>query len=361
MRNTRRWQSSVRLFAAVVGLATLDASLAAPAYAQRGAKPTVKTDASADKRAAARAAYTAAEAAFGSGDFGAAYEKYKEANDIIPAPQTLWKMALCLDKGGKETEAADAYTAFLASSPPESMAERVSEAKARVAALKSVSQVRLKIASDPAGATITVDGKAADKPTPGDVLVPPGKHHVRLDLAGYETAEKDVDVALGVPAELRITLRKGSATAVAVVPTPATASAPVAAAPTATPPPPPPAPAAASASTKKGGTLPWVLVGAAAAGAAVGSAFGVMALSAKSDFKGDPTSDKADKAERNALIADVSFGVALTLGVTGVVLMTTRSGAESAAEETAPRSKSAFTFVPVLGLHTGGAAAQLSF
>ncbi len=66
----------------------------------------------------------------------------------------------------------------------------------------------------------------------------------------------------------------------------------------------------------------FVTLGIAAAGAAVGTVFGLQALSAKSDFEDNPTTDAADDTERNALIADMAFGVAITLGVTGIVLLT---------------------------------------
>ena len=52
----------------------------------------------------------------------------------------------------------------------------------------------------------------------------------------------------------------------------------------------------------------------------MGTIFGVMALKSKSDFNENPTTDNADKTDRNALIADMSFAVALTFGVTGAVL-----------------------------------------
>ena len=54
----------------------------------------------------------------------------------------------------------------------------------------------------------------------------------------------------------------------------------------------------------------------------VGTYFGIRALSAKSDYNDHPTSAGADKVENSALVADMAFGVAITLGVTGIVLLT---------------------------------------
>src|SRR5690349_18159163 len=91
-----------------------------PAGKKAPAKP--KNDKGDDpKRAEARKNYAEAEAKFQSGDYAAAYELYKAANDAVPAPQTLYKMAVSLDKQDKAQEALAAYGAFLGSNPPSSM------------------------------------------------------------------------------------------------------------------------------------------------------------------------------------------------------------------------------------------------
>jgi len=77
----------------------------------------------------------------------------------------------------------------------------------------------------------------------------------------------------------------------------------------------------------------YVTLGVAGVATAVGTYFGVRALSAKSDYNDNPTTDKADKVENSALVADMAFGVAITLGVTGIVLLT--SPEEPAATPTA--------------------------
>jgi len=75
------------------------------------------------------------------------------------------------------------------------------------------------------------------------------------------------------------------------------------------------------------------------------------------------TNDKADSVERNALIADMAFGAAVTLGVTGAVLLLSSGGSEKAAS--APRATMARSeglhLVPVVGPHIGGAQAVFRF
>jgi hypothetical protein len=102
----------------------------------------------------------------------------------------------------------------------------------------------------------------------------------------------------------------------------------------------------------------YVTLGLAGAGIAVGTVFGVMALNDKSDFDDNPTTDKADEVERNALISDMAFGVALTLGITGVVLLTS-SDDEPEAKQTASKDK--LVVAPFVTPKAGGAAARWTF
>lgn len=84
--------------------------------------------------------------------------------------------------------------------------------------------------------------------------------------------------------------------------------------------------------TGKDRTLEWALIGSGAALLGTGVVFGVLALNSNSDFEAardapDRTADQdqaiqdlADEADRNALIADVLYGVGAAAAVTGIVL-----------------------------------------
>jgi hypothetical protein len=97
----------------------------------------------------------------------------------------------------------------------------------------------------------------------------------------------------------------------------------------------------------------------------VGTVFGVKALGYKSDFDKTPTTELADDTERSALIADMAFGVAITLGVTGVVLLTSDDAPPTAASNAKPLRRAASTprleVAPYAGLKSGGANAKLTF
>ena len=334
-----------RLGSSLLGCTLCAALLAAPGaplYAQK--KPDAAKDAKPSKatRDQARDSYKKGEERFAAADYAAALDGYKGANGLIPSAQAQYKIALTLDKMGKGADAVTAYKAFLAFPPPDSMAEQKAAADKRIGEL---AQSSLKIVTTPPGASIKVDGDRSLDAAPTTITVKPGAHKVEVSLADYEGASRDVTVPVGGSVEVTIELK--AAPPAAVVPPPvAVASAPPP--PPAAPPPPPPA--------EPRSKLPaYVTLGIGGVGAIVGTIFGLSALGAKSDFKSAPTSDTADKAERNALIADMAFGVALTLGITGTVLLI------SADKPSEPAKTGSLRFAPLLSPTTQGAAAQLRF
>jgi hypothetical protein len=129
-------------------------------------------------------------------------------------------------------------------------------------------------------------------------------------------------------------------------------------APVVVPPPPPP---------KRSKTPAYITGGLAIASAGIGTFFGLQALKAQSDFKANPTLTGANSGENKALIADMAFGVAVTLGVTSVVLLTAKNEAPAAAPTEAPKpqasNRGGITVhpVPVLYPSGGGAGAVVRF
>ena len=302
------------------------------------------------KRAIARKSYGEAETKFQSGDFEGAFAGYKAANDAVPAPQTLYKMALCLDKLDKGSEALAAYAAFLASSPPVAMEAKVADAQVRVTELKKKVPVVVKVKSEPTGASVSLDGAPETGVTPVEVKTLPGHHKFHFTSPGFDAYDKEIDVQPGAT----------DVTVEAILPK----SIPVA---NLAPPPPPPVekpvekPVEATAE-RRSNTAAYVVLGVAGAGAVVGTIFGIKALQEKSDFdNGAKTTDKADSVEKNALIADMALGAAITLGVTGTVLLLTNNSASSSDKAATQAPKAAFEFTPTFAPHRAGAAATFRF
>jgi hypothetical protein len=299
------------------------------------------------KREEARKKYAEGEAKFAAGDYEAAFQAYKAANEAVPASQALYKMAVSLDKLDKAPEALTAYQAFLGSNPPPAMDPKVADAKDRVAELKKKIPVPFKVTSEPPGGSVYLDGAVQMGTTPVDLKAPAGHHKVRVTSPGYEPFEKEVELEADAPEQtIDAALQK---------------SIPIAEA----PPPPPPAPepkptrAPEPLPEKRSNVAAYVVLGVAGAGAIVGGIFGVKALQEKKDFdNGEKTTDTADSVEKNALIADMALGAALTLGVTGTVLLLTNSSSDSA-KASAPRA--AFQFTPVLTPQRAGAYATVRF
>ena len=105
-------------------------------------------------REAARAAYSAGRAAFDKGDYQAAYESFKLANETMPTPHALYWVAASLDKSGQIAPALEAYRALLADPEVDKIgADKVAYAKDRKAALETeVAAAAIAASSDPAAA-----------------------------------------------------------------------------------------------------------------------------------------------------------------------------------------------------------------
>lgn len=348
MRSTPKARTTHRCLAAVLSALLASGSLT-PALAMAQAKPKATKTAKASKadeeqkRAAARQHYADAEEKLRTGDFQGAFEGYKAANDLLPAPITIFKMAFCQDKLGKTKDALAGYEAFLAANAPGALEDRVAEAEGRMKELRAKLPGTLRVGSTPEGASVFVDDVAQEGVAPIDLELSPGRHTVRLQLEGHEPASKEVEVKPGGSEALSLTLAELQPSEIVAAPSDV---APPAAAET----------AEVSTSSK---VVPYVLVGLAGAGAVVGGVFGVKAMQSKRDFdKGTRTSAKADEADRSALIADMAFGAALTFGITGLVLLLTDDG-PSAETQTAKRSSVQFS--PYVSTEGAGAGAFVQF
>lgn len=274
--------------------------------------------------------------------YSGALTSFRKANELFPGDNPRFQIAYCLDRLGKINEALAAYDAFLAGKASERASKPKSKKKyeameatanQRVAAMKATLPATVVLSvtpSDAADLTISVDGKPAK---PGKLSLKAGEHTVAVGATGFEAMEKKLTIKGGENIELPLSLK-----AVAEPATPA-------------PPPPPPPPVVKSRSRVPA----FVTLGVAGAGAIVGTIFGIQALGANSDFDENPTTDNADKAERAALIADMSFGVALTFGVTGAVLLFSEDpdSKDSAAKR--------LTVTPLIGTQGGGMAATWTF
>ena len=362
------------------------ATATATAKAPAPAKPLTDKQ----KKDLAKKNYKEGEASFKDGKYAEALEHYRVAEDAVPIGATKYKIAASLDKLGKVQESVAAYQVFLDSMPDAvKMKDAIADSTARVEALKKTPG-KVRVATEPSSppnlkfaidAAAPVPGIAVPAPvalapaTPapaapgadaapaqafnGEFSVAPGHHKITATADGYDptSAEVDVNFAETKDVKLALNLTPPPPPPPVVAPPP-----PVAVEPPPQPILPPPA--------KRSNIPAYVTLGLAGAGAIVGTIFGISALGSKSDFNapGGATVENADKTDRNALIADMSFAVALTFGVTGAVLLLSNDTPTEtkAATNGAPRKpvKSAMPrgFVaPYAGPTGAGAAAFMTF
>jgi hypothetical protein len=318
------------------------------------------------KKDGAKKAYKAAEAKYKDGKYLEALEEYKTADELFPVPASKYKIAVCRDKLGQIVDSAAAYQAFLDSSPGDKMADAVAEARARLDMLKKTPG-KVLVAVRPGDApkvAFSVDGNppqpAATLPretfTPAGgnpdsysaLSMAPGHHRIGVQAEGYDPAAAELDLSFAQTKDVKVTLN-------ITPPPPPPPPPPVAEAPPPPPPPPPP---------PRSNVPAYVTLGLAGAGVVVGTVFGVLALQAKSTYNKTPTTPNADTTDRNALICDMSFAVALTFGVTGAVLLLSNDSPEPAKAGLVPTKKKSAVrgFVtPYAGPNGGGAVGVLSF
>jgi hypothetical protein len=188
-----------------------------------------------------------------------------------------------------------------------------------------------------------VDGSTQGGVSPFALTLTAGKHQLKASAKGYQDQTREVEVQPGQSLEQSFALAANPVAAPA--PKPAAK----------------PEPAAPPEMIKERNKVPaYVTLGVAGGAAIAGTIFGIQALGAKSDFDKNPTEKNADSVERNGLIADMAFGVAITLGITGVVLLTSSDEPAETARRPAPKM-SRLVVAPYASPKGGGAAALINF
>lgn len=307
--------------------------------------PTARAAGGAPNLTEAKKHYGAGEKEFKGGDYAAALTDFQAADAIKSTPQSSRYIGVCQDKLGHFTDAVASYEKFLAAVPPK-MKKEGDEITARVAAIKAM-PAHLHVETTPGGASILADGKAMGT-SPTDLELAPGKHIVHIELAGYLPIDKDVDLSYAAKENLSSALEaKPAEKPVAVTPPPPVET-------------PKEAPKEAPAKEAHSKLPAFITGGLAIVAVGVGTGFGIAALAKKSDFDKNPTSDTADTGENFALVADMAFGVAITLGVTSAVLFLTKDedATPPAKTSSAPHArKHAVKIIPTPFILPGGGGA----
>jgi hypothetical protein len=301
--------------------------------------PSVSPEAA---REQARVAYGAGQEAYAAGQYAAAAEHFARADELLPAIQAKYWRAMSLDKEGDVAGAYAALGVVLADPKKDDLgADKLQAVTARQRELGAV-PADLLVTTAPAGAHVQVSGVDVPTPTPLSLRLAPGRHELVISLPGYESQRVPITATPGAQLRPNVTL----------LPQPASAQAPIA--------PLGETGALETANTPRSLVPGYVTLGIAGAAAIVGTIFGVRALSDKKDYDENPTAKGADDVERNALIADMAFGVTLTLGVTGIVLLVADDTPAQTASSASTNS-AGLHLLPYVSPKGAGASASMSF
>jgi PEGA domain len=360
-----------RILAGVM-MGALAVCQAPPARAQWEAPPGAAQGARAKPDlAVAKQHFDDGELKFRAHDYGGAEIDFRIANNIKATPQAERYIGRCLDELGRLQSAAEWYDKFLAHAP-DKMAALADKTRRRVLAIRAMPG-KVHVESNPAGAAVTIDGKRETAPAPLDVELAPGPHTIAFTAPGRAKVERAIDIAFASAQTVSADLEAEAAP-------PEAAPGPVAAEPTDEAPPPEAQPVDAEAAPVEAPSrIPaYVTGGVAVVAAGVGAIFGVMALNDKTTFDDTPSRQNADTRNVHALIADLSLGSALALGIASVILFVTSRAPSAPADNTAkppavkggnPRKSDAangasgmsVTAAPFVWPHSGGAALIVRF
>jgi hypothetical protein len=303
-------------------------SQGAPAGPAKAApKPGAKVTPALKKKASAL--FEEGFKAFDAGDYETCERKFEEAYRTVPVPVVLLKVAECRKRAGAYHGAVDALERYLSERPD---APDRAAVEAQIADIKKRPGT-VRVASTPPGAAILVDGSDTRKVTPDSVQLSPDEHSIKLTLPSYQPEEQRIVVSFGSKRDLELTLTKSSGDAVPV--------------PTETPP-------ESDGSGYRTTTAFWIFAGGAVAAGGVATVFGVMALNKHSEFEDNPTQDLYDQGTRDALIADISLGVAAASAITAGVIFFSSGGSESRADH-------GVAVVPSFGRGGGGLVGHVRF
>jgi len=286
----------------------------------------------------ARDSYNKGKALYEEGKYAEALVEFQAAYDAKPHPVVLKSIAECQAQSGDIPAAIATLEKYLLD--PE--ATDKPEIEARIEELKRT-PINVEITSDPAGAKIEVAGVDTGKVTPATLELNPGEYAVRLTAEGMAPVQENINVVLGEENKL------------AAVMTPAEAAEPAAATPMvddfSTEP--PPAPEASQDSGPP--TAFWAMAAVAGIGLVSGTVFGTMALGDEDDYKEEPTQDKKEAGRRDAILADVSFGLAGAAAIAGTIIYVVHR------KKTKRESAARLRMTPVVGQKTVGFSAAIDF
>ena len=270
----------------------------------------------------ARERYSKGKALYDEGKFEEALIEFQAAYDVKPHPTVLKSIAECQVQTGDVTGATATLDKYLAS---EGITDRA-EVEARIAELKEKSPSEVTVTSEPPGAKIAVAGVDTGEVTPATLSLNPGEYAIELTIDGMDPVQKNITVKQGEETAVDVQMAADAssmeeAPGEDVVIDPFEGEAPLMEEP--------------ELESEDSGPPKafWALAAVTGAALVSGTVFGTMALGDEDDYKKEPTQSKKEAGRRDAILADVSFGIAGAAAIVGTIVFVThlkKSKSESA-------------------------------
>jgi hypothetical protein len=286
-------------------------------------------DPSAADRALAQSLFDEGRKLVDDKDYPRACPKFAESERLDPGGGTILNLALCHEAEGKTASAWTEFNESLSRAIRDGRPEREARAKERIVVLEpKLSRLTVSVASGAAAdLDLTVDGAHWGLAMRGAAVpLDPGPHVIVAKTAGASPWTTTVMLGPNADAKTVHVPALGSAVATSSPPPSANTTEPVG-----LPQPPEPPPG-----TSGGGrTAGWIIGGAGVAALAVGSAFGVLALSKRSDSNGNcqgpggctqPGVNLNNQAITYAWVSDFGIGLGVVGVLAGVYLLVTSHG-----------------------------------
>ena len=164
-----------------------------------------------DPKAMAKESYNNGKKYYKKEDYNKALESFMAAYNYAPNPFVYISIAQCYDKLGKCQEARDYYKKYMEEKPD---AGNIPDIKEKIVELES-RKGKVSILSDPAGATVTIDGETSEMVTPGSLEMQGGDHALALNLDGYIMETRAFTVPICGDVEISVKLKSaGSVTSI---------------------------------------------------------------------------------------------------------------------------------------------------
>ncbi len=162
-----------------------------------------------------------ASAAYNQGRYEAALQMYQSAYDLFPSPKYLFNIGLAKEKTFDYEGCALAFRDFLRQTEDGGEKAVRQAAETRQATCLQKTSIPVRLTSVPTNAAVYLgEGESSELRgrTPQQLMLPPGKHTVTVQLQGYVAQEQVVDVQLGTRPQADFVLEKLSSLRVEVDP-----------------------------------------------------------------------------------------------------------------------------------------------